>query len=117
MNEIVQEDGLDTQEQIIKECRLIIKKPDLIGLSKWGFVYNKQIEAHIEDEVFLKQVRSGDVNITGGSKLICDMLIQTKLDDMLNVLGTNYIIKKVHALKDKHEQMSFFDDASYKKKN
>ena len=97
------------QSQKLQNCELIIKKPDLIGTSKWEVIFDKRIEVKIEDEEVLKQIRDGLIKISGGSKLICDLTITVELDDKLNVLNIDYIVPKIHGIKDKQEQMNFFD--------
>jgi hypothetical protein len=102
----------NVQSQTLKKCELIIKKPALIGTSKWEVIFDKRIEIKIEDEEVLQQIRDGLIQISGGSRLICDLIIKVELDDKLDVLNIDYIVPKIYGIKDKQEQMSFFDKNS-----
>ena len=63
---------LDVQESV--KCsrirvttKLPIKKPDILGSSKWEFKYNNRtISAFIEDEIFLNDVHQGIITIKAG---------------------------------------------------
>jgi len=41
------------------ETNLLLRKPDLMGNSKWGFYFNKNIDATITDQEWLDKVHSG----------------------------------------------------------
>jgi hypothetical protein len=79
------------------EVDLLLKKPDLLGDSKWQFVYNKTIEAKIEDEVFLEKIRKGKISIRAGIKIPCLMEIEYDLSDRLDLIpkSEKYNIKKI----------------------
>lgn len=61
---------------------LSLKKPDLLGNSKWEFVFNKIIRAEIEDKTFLEEVRSGKIrNLYAGVRIPCLLQVETKMDE------------------------------------
>jgi hypothetical protein len=64
------------------EAQLLVKKPDLLGKSKWEFIYNKKIEAKIEDNEFLDKVRKGEIkNLYAGVRLPCILQFEYELDE------------------------------------
>jgi hypothetical protein len=64
------------------EVDLPLKKPDLLGKSKWEFIYNKKIEAKIDDEVFLSKVRKGKIkNLYAGVRIPCRLQFEYDLDE------------------------------------
>ncbi len=79
------------------EVELLLKKPDLLGDSKWQFVYNKTIDAKIEDEDFLEKVRKGRISVRAGVKVPCLMEIEYDLTDRLDIIqkSERYNIKKI----------------------
>ena len=79
------------------EVELLLKRPDLLGDSKWQFVYNKTIEAKIEDEEFLEKVRRGRVSVRAGVKIPCLMEIEYDLSERLEIIqkSEKYNIKKI----------------------
>ncbi|NBX53094.1 MAG: hypothetical protein EBT63_05545 [Proteobacteria bacterium] len=79
------------------EVELLLKKPDLLGDSKWQFVYNKTIEAKIEDEDFLEKVRRGKISVRAGVKIPCLMEVEYDLSDRLDIIqkSEKYNIKKI----------------------
>jgi hypothetical protein len=77
----------DKYTQVI-ETPLLLKKPDLLGKSKWGFVFNKVIEADMKDADFLTRVQKGEIkNIYAGVRIPVRMLIEVDLDEMKNPKG------------------------------
>jgi len=93
----------------IKECELLIKKADLRGFSKWEvFFLDKIIPIKIDDKDFLQQIRDGKIKISGGSRLVCDLNIQSEIDDEYNVTNVEYTVLKVHRIKDDDEQLNLF---------
>ncbi len=69
------------------EATLIIRKPDLVGKSKWGFIFDKNIEASIEDEEWLDKIHEEKSKFCMGMKLPVLLKIETILDDKQNVVG------------------------------
>lgn len=108
-NKIVDESGQEIEtredEQKISNCELIIKKPDLIGNSKWELIFDKVIYARIEDSAFIKQVKNGKIKISGGYKLVCELSIKREIDENFNLVNTEYTILKVTGVKNGEEQM------------
>lgn len=79
------------------EVELLLKKPDLLGDSKWQFVYNKTIDAKIEDEDFLEKVRRGKISVRAGVKIPCLLEVEYDLSDRLDIIqkSEKYNIKKI----------------------
>ena len=77
---------------------LLVKKPDLLGDSKWQFIFNKNIEAKIEDELFLEKVRKRQIVILAGDKINCELEIEYDLTERLEMIpkSEKYNIKKVN---------------------
>ena len=86
----------DVYSQII-DVPLLLKKPDLLGKSKWGFVFNKIIEAEINDTDWLRRVQSGEIkNLYAGVRIPVKMLIEVELDELKNPKGeSKYTILEV----------------------
>ncbi len=47
------------------ETPLLLKKPDLLGKSKWGFVFDKNIEVEIKDETWIGRVHRAYISHLG----------------------------------------------------
>lgn len=92
--------------QTLVGCELTIKKPDLIGNSKWSVILDKQIDVRIEDEEFLSKIRGGEIKLSGGHKLICDLEIKTELDKEFNVLSAEYCVYRVKGIKNALTQLT-----------
>ena len=77
---------------------LLVKKLDLLGDSKWQFIYNKNIEAKIEDEEFLEKVRKRQTAILAGDKINCELEIEYDLTERLEIIpkSEKYNIKKIN---------------------
>lgn len=110
---IVEKDKSNISKQtsdIINDCELIIKKPDLIGRSKWNVLFaGRSIDIKIDDDKFLQQIREGIIKISGGYKLVGDLKIQTEIDDDYNIINAEYILLIVRGIKDKEEQLNLFN--------
>lgn len=78
---------LETQEPI--KVNLLLKKPDLLGDSAWQFVYDKNIDAKIEDKDFLAQVHKGYIKLYAGVKIPCMLQIEYELDDKYNIINNS----------------------------
>ena len=95
----------------IKDCCLIIKKPDLIGRSKWEVIFaGRVINVKIDDEKFLYEIRQGLLKVSGGSGLICDLKINAETDEELNILSAEHTVIKVHGIKGKQDLRDFFEN-------
>jgi len=58
-----------------------LKKPDLLGDSRWEFIFNKAIYAKIEDQDFLNKVHNGTIkNLYAGVKIPCLLQVEYDLD-------------------------------------
>jgi hypothetical protein len=97
--------------EIIKECELTIKKPDLIGNSKWEIIFaGRSIAVKIDDKIFISQIKEGKIKISGGYRLITDLNICTETDNEYNIINVDYTVIKVCGIKDREEQLTLFDD-------
>lgn len=66
---------------------LVLKKPDLLGKSKWEFTYTKKIEVKIDDEGFLAKVRKGEIkNLYAGVRIPCILQFEYKLDEYHDIV-------------------------------
>lgn len=97
-----------TESQTIESCELRIKKPDLLGNSKWELVFDKIIQASIADEDFLKKIKSGEIKISGGTKIVCSMEIIREMNENFEPINCRYIIKKVEKIIDKDDQLNLY---------
>jgi hypothetical protein len=101
-----------TTVQLWENADLIVKKPDLIGDSKWELILNKHIEAKISDLEFKKKVKDGTIKLFGGCKLTCSLEVSTKVDENYEIISVDYHILKVHAIKDKNDQIELLEHIS-----
>lgn len=77
------------------EIALLLRKPDLLGDSKWGFVFDKNIEATIHDKTWLDKVRSGQIrNLYAGVKIPVKLQVTTKIVDN-KAAGTDYDVLQI----------------------
>jgi len=94
-------DGDSTNARTVKQkpirVDLLVKKLDLLGDSKWQFIYNKNIEAKIDDEEFLEKVRTRKITILAGDKINCEMEVEYDLSERLEIIpkSERYNIKKI----------------------
>lgn len=78
------------------QANLIIRKPDLIGKSKWGFIFDGNIDANIEDEEWLEKVRSENIKFGQGMQVPVQLKIEARIDRQGNVLpNPTYTVLKV----------------------
>lgn len=96
---VVQNLLVESQECLINECEavLLVRKPDLVGSSKWGFVYDGNIEATIEDKEWLSEFRETQQMVCSKSKMRVILRIETPFDKNQLVIpgNTKYIVVKV----------------------
>lgn len=86
---------LQRMESIVTE-NLLLKSPDFLGDSKWGFHYDgKTIHASIEDDDFKQRIRSGKVKLSAGVKIPVKMRIEVYLNEKLEVQKRIYSIIEV----------------------
>lgn len=93
----LQAEGVTVQDRLIKDS-FIIKKPDLVGQSRWTLLYDKSIEAEIKDTVWIKALKNREFGVMSGDKMNADMRIITWIDSDFNVIDSKYMIEKVHGL-------------------
>lgn len=75
---------------------LLVKKPDMLGESKWEFKHErKSIEAKIADEKFLSDYHSRRLLIAPGDAISALVEITTKYDHKNRVLSASYVVKNV----------------------
>ena len=115
MSNVIVDDNIKVAEVLKNEINvnLLLKKPDLLGNSKWGFVLDKYIEATIEDEDWLKKVHTGDIALRAGVKVPARLRIESSLDKNRNVIATKYsVLEVIGDIIDSHgddnEQLTLF---------
>ncbi|MFR5439577.1 MAG: hypothetical protein ACLTJN_05245, partial [Monoglobus pectinilyticus] len=79
----------------IIDATLLIRKPDLIGKSKWGFVFDRNIEASIEDENWLSYVREQNIKFGKGMKLPVKLKIEVRHRGGDQIIDTAYTVLEV----------------------
>jgi len=78
------------------ELILKIKKPDLLGSSKWEFRYEgRTIEAKILDTVWLARFREDGAGVRPGAALRAMVRVEVAYDDQNESLPSDYTILKV----------------------
>ena len=86
---------LQRVESLVTE-NLLLKSPDFLGDSKWGFHYDgKTIHASIEDGNFKQRVRSGKVKLSAGVRIPARMKIEVYMNEKLEIQRRNYTIVEV----------------------
>ena len=75
---------------------LTIKKPDMVGKSKWTFVDSKIIEAEITDIEWMTKLRNREFSISSGDILEVDLRVQTITESDSNNKEIHYFIDKVY---------------------
>lgn len=73
---------------------LLLKKPDLLGESKWQFQYDGRIiDTVIQDKKFLQRVRKGEIKtLYAHVRVPVKMKIEIFMDDKLEVVNRKYTI-------------------------
>jgi len=79
-------------------AELIIKKPDLLGTSKWGFVFTNNIDAAIEDNPFLEKVKNTQIGFYCNDKMTCRLRIEVSLNERQEPIETKYFVEKVFSI-------------------
>ncbi|HCU07640.1 MAG TPA: hypothetical protein DF480_01485 [Clostridiales bacterium] len=76
---------------------LIIRKPDLYGDSKWGFIFDKNIDATIEDKAWLERIHAEKVRFGPGMRIQVELKTEVSLDKSGNVIkgSERYRVLKV----------------------
>ncbi len=76
-------------------AELIVKKPDLLGSSKWEFVFDKNISATVEDTDFLSKIKNKEIGFFCDDKVKAKMRIEVSLNERQEVLDTKYFIEQI----------------------
>lgn len=108
-SELATPENFDKPNTVISETisttELYVKKPDLMGRSKWGFYDGRIFDATIEDEEFLKRVKMGKYSFGCGVKISAKLKTVYNLDEYgFPIMGTEKffilevldVIEKVH---------------------
>jgi len=106
------EESKDLHTYII-ETPLLLKKPDLLGRSKWGFVFDKNIEVEIKDEAWIGKVHRGEIKqLYAGVKIPVKLLVEVELDEYKDPKGIpKYTVLEVTGNPiEPPVNMSLFDD-------
>lgn len=77
------------EHESIVNTELLLRKPDLLGESMWGFKYDDQfINATIEDEEFISNVKSGSIKaLYHGVRIPVKMKIVATFDEKYNLVA------------------------------
>lgn len=91
-------EGVTTKEQYTRG-QFIIKKPDLVGESRWRIIFDRNIDVTITDREWLDKLHKREISITPGDMLDADLKIETYLDEEdMSVIDTKYYITKVYGI-------------------
>jgi hypothetical protein len=104
------------RDKELKNARLVVRSPDLVGNSMWRFSYKKhKIEASIQDSDFVKAVQKGEKAFTGGTQLVGDVKIHEEFDPATNkYVPTKYTITRVDHLEQQKQLPHFAQDGKAK---
>jgi hypothetical protein len=75
---------------------LIIKKPDIVGTSKWTLVLDKAMEVEIQDKEFIQKIKNREIPILAGDRLDCDFKSIIIHNDDYEVVEAKYYVLKVY---------------------
>ncbi|WP_440682332.1 hypothetical protein [Cysteiniphilum halobium] len=91
MSQAVVENVYNTVKMEPLEVELALKKPDLLGSSKWEFVYNdKKIEASVLDKKFIGEVQEGEIRcLYAGVKVPCIMQMEYDLNSKGEIVANS----------------------------
>ena len=77
----------------------VIKKPDLVGESRWTIIFDRNIDVTIADREWLERLHKREISITPGDMLDAELKIETYLDEEdMSVIDTKYYITKVYGI-------------------
>ena len=75
---------------------LPIKKPDLLGASKWELIFvERKINATIEDTDFLEKVKKSEISFSSNMEMNCILRIEIYFSKEQKPLEERYFIEKV----------------------
>jgi hypothetical protein len=99
------------------EANVLIKKPDLLGNSKWEVYFNKVIRVTMEDDNYLNKVHNREETFSGGDSLRVRLRIETEFDNNGALIegSERYFIEEVLGSVEiprtiSERQISMFDD-------
>lgn len=77
---------------------LYIRRPDILGDTKWGFKSDKNFSADVEDSEFLENVHSGKQSIVAKMYIVADVRLVMELgpDGLPDENTCKYTVVKVH---------------------
>jgi len=78
--------------------KFIIKKPDLVGDSKWTIIFDKSIDVKILDTEWIERLKKREFSISYGDRIDAELKIETYIDDRMQVVETRYYITKVYGI-------------------
>lgn len=87
-------DGVIEQKSELRGA-FIIKKPDLAGASKWTIINGATIDAKIIDEAWLKKLKSHEIALSYGDKIVGTLISKSVIDADLNVVSTDYYLDDI----------------------
>ncbi|MEQ8735026.1 MAG: hypothetical protein RIC29_08885 [Rhodospirillaceae bacterium] len=103
----------EPQERVNKTtfpAKVKVKKPDLIGDSKWSVIFDKTIDVKVEDAEWLDRFHANEVQVPAGSYLSVDLRIEIRLDDKNDPVGDpSYFVSTVHDVIPPAKQDDLFD--------
>jgi len=96
---VEKEKDYQKKDNTIENIELALKKPDLLGDSKWSFILDKIIETEMEDKEFLDKVHSGIIrNLYAGVKIPVKLRIEQEFNEegLLIKDTEKYFVEKVN---------------------
>lgn len=77
---------------------MYIRRPDILGDTKWGFKSDKNFSADVEDSEFLENVHSGKQSIVAKMYIVADVRLVMELgpDGLPDENTCKYTVVKVH---------------------
>ncbi|MBE9129734.1 MULTISPECIES: hypothetical protein [unclassified Coleofasciculus] len=108
-------ENLLVEETVRSESKMIlkVKKPDLLGASKWEFKHGKKtIDAKINDLEWLKKFKQGEITLASGYAVKAQVEIVTQYDSQGELISIQHTIQKVLAVipAPPDNQLSLFKD-------
>lgn len=98
----------ETTETNTFTAMLIIKKPDIVGSSKWEMVYNKSIDVEIKDRKFIEKIKNREIPILSGDRLECKFKSVITYNDDYEVIESKYYILEVYNVKAPNKEENTF---------
>jgi len=76
--------------------KFTIKKPDILGDSKWTIIFDKAIDVKILDMEFRQNIKERNISISHKDMLDADLTIETFIDEDMDIIETRYSIDKIY---------------------